>query len=675
MTQNKITIALAGNPNVGKSTLFNAITGAHQHVGNWAGVTVEKKIGTRTYHDTEIEVVDLPGTYSLTAYSVDEIVARDYVVEDKPDVVVQIVDATNLERNLYLTTQLMELGSRLVIALNMWDVAEFRGDKIDTTKMEEFLEIPVVKTIGNKGEGIDGLLDEVLREAGKGAHHEHEVSYGNEIESKIIELERILVNDDALSARYPLRWLAIKLLDGDENILEKIKVSPMATQIDNVLNTIDREDCEASMADKRYEAINTVLPQVCERCVKEVTFSDMIDHVVTNKYLGIPIFLSMMWAAFEVTFTFATPFMGMIDMFFGWLAGVVAENITTLWLGSLLGDGIVAGVGAVMIFLPNILLLFLMLSLLEDCGYMARAAFIMDKLMYKIGLHGRSFIPLLMGFGCNVPAIMATRTIEDERDRLITILVNPFISCGARLPVYILLAGAFFGRDAGSVIFGLYMLGIIVAILSAKLIRGTLIKGKPAPFIMELPPYRIPTVKGSAIHMWEKGSLYVKKAGTIILAGVILVWLFSAIPSPGVDAAFASEEILGTGDSLLGALGHVMEPLVAPLGFDWRIAVALVFGFVAKEIVIGSMGVLYGVGKDEDALGDILVAGAMTPLSALGLMVFTLLYVPCIATIGVIKKETGSWKWTLFAAGYTTGLAWIAAFLIYQVGTYVGWGL
>jgi ferrous iron transport protein B len=383
----------------------------------------------------------------------------------------------------------------------------------------------------------------------------------------------------------------------------------------------------------------------------------------------------MMWAAFEVTFTVATPFMEIVDMFFGWLAGVVAENVTIPWLGPLLGDGIVAGLGSVLIFVPNIFLLFMMLSLLEDSGYMARAAFVMDKLMYKIGLNGKSFIPLLMGFGCNVPAIMGTRTIEDDRDRLVTILVNPFISCGARLPVYVLLAGAFFGRDAGAVIFGIYMLGILVAVLSAKLLRGTVVKGSAAPFIMELPPYRMPKLKASAIHMWEKGYLYLRKAGTIILFGVVLVWILSAIPAPGVNAGFASEDIIGTGDSMVGFIGKLLEPLVSPLGFDWRIAIALIFGFIAKEIVVGAMGVIYGVGEDEDALSDILTGGAMTPLTALGLMVFTLLYVPCVACVGVIKSETGSWKWTLFSAAYGTALAWIAAFLIYRIGLAVGWGL
>jgi ferrous iron transport protein B len=675
MAKDKITIALAGNPNVGKTTLFNAITGARQHVGNWPGVTVTKKTGTKTYKGTEIEVVDLPGTYSLTAYSTDEVVARDYVVEEKPDVVVQIVDATNLERNLYLTTQLMELGVKVVMALNMWDLAESGGNDIDTRKMEEFLEIPVVKTIADRGQGINDLLDEIIKEANKGEHHEHEVSYGDAIEEKIIELEKILGDDSSLAKVYPLRWLAVKLLDGDERIIAKINSTSVAPRINRVLNSIDREDYEASMADKRYETINAILPQFCTMCVKEVSFSDMIDRVVTNKYLGIPVFLTMMWAAFEVTFTVATPFMEIVDMFFGWLAGVVAENVTIPWLGSLLGDGIVAGLGSVLIFVPNIFLLFMMLSLLEDSGYMARAAFVMDKLMYKIGLNGKSFIPLLMGFGCNVPAIMGTRTIEDDRDRLVTILVNPFISCGARLPVYVLLAGAFFGRDAGAVIFGIYMLGILVAVLSAKLLRGTVVKGSAAPFIMELPPYRMPKLKASAIHMWEKGYLYLRKAGTIILFGVVLVWILSAIPAPGVNAGFASEDIIGTGDSMVGFIGKLLEPLVSPLGFDWRIAIALIFGFIAKEIVVGAMGVIYGVGEDEDALSDILTGGAMTPLTALGLMVFTLLYVPCVACVGVIKSETGSWKWTLFSAAYGTALAWIAAFLIYRIGLAVGWGL
>ncbi|MBN1133497.1 MAG: ferrous iron transport protein B [Methanosarcinaceae archaeon] len=667
MVTKKITVALAGNPNVGKTTIFNAITGARQHVGNWPGVTVEKKIGIRNYKDFEIEVVDLPGTYSLTAYSIDEIVARDYIIEERPDVVVQIVDATNLERNLYLTTQMMELGSKVVIALNMSDLAEQKGDIIFKEKMEEFLEIPVVKTVGSKSIGIDRLLDEIIKEAVKGPHHEHEIGYGNKAEKKINELENIINNDNVLSKKYPLRWLSVKLLEGDENILQKIEGSSIAGQVKKLLETADLEDYEAVMADKRYDSINAMLPQMCLRCVKKLTVSDMIDRVFTNKYLGLPIFLAFMWGAFELTFTMATPFMDLIDIVFGWVAGFVAEKIEIQWLASLIADGIIGGVGSVLIFVPNIFILFFLLSILEGSGYLARAAFIMDKLMYSIGLQGKSFIPMLMGFGCSVPAIMATRTIEDEKDRLITILVTPFMSCGARLPVYVLLAGTFFGKDAGSVIFAIYVLGILAAIISAKLFRNTILKGDPAPFIMELPPYRIPTLKASAIHMWDKGSMYLKKAGTIILFGVIFVWLLASLPW-GVE--------YGSKDSFVGVIGHILEPLVAPLGFDWQIAVALIFGFIAKEIVVGSLGVLYGVGEDEEALSTSLIdEPSIYALNALGLMVFTLLYMPCVATIGVIRKESGSWKWTVFAIVYSTVFAWIMAFTIFQAGTYLGYGI
>jgi len=660
----RITIALAGNPNVGKTSLFNAITGARQKVGNWPGVTVEKKTGKRVFEGLEINVVDLPGTYSLSAYSIDEVIARDFIVEEKPDVVVHIVDATNLERNLYLTTQLLELGSRVVIALNMSDMAEKRGDVIDTQKMREFFETPAVKTVGNTGEGVENLIREVIKEAEKGPHHEHEIGYGKGIENDITRLEKVLEEDMELSSRYPLRWLAIKLLEGDERILERVEGSPVKQEVGEILKGVNTEEYEAEIADKRYEVVNAVLPQVCTRCVQRFTKSDMIDRVLTNKYLGIPIFLALMWAAFELTFTFSTPFMDIIDTFFASLAEGVATSIPGL-LGSLIGNGIIGGVGFVLVFIPPIFILFLLLAFLEDSGYLGRAAFIMDRIMYKLGLHGKSFIPMLMGLGCNVPAIMATRSIEDRKDRMITILVNPFISCGARLPVYVLLAGAFFGRQAGMVIFSMYVLGVGVAIFSALLLRKTFFKGTPAPFIMELPPYRRPTVKTSLLHMWERGSMYLKKAGTIILLGAIIVWFLASFPS-GVE--------YGSEGSYAGMLGHVLEPLVAPLGFDWKIAVALLFGFVAKEIIVGSMGVLYGVGEGEGALTDALQNDpSLFPLNALGLMVFTLIYMPCVATVGVIKKETGSWRWTFFAIFYGIGLAWILAFVIYQGGILLGY--
>jgi len=662
----KFTVALCGNPNVGKTTVFNQITGARQHVGNWPGVTVEKKVGRKRYKGVDLEIVDLPGTYSLTAYSLDEVIARDYVIEEEPDVVVQVVDATNLERNLYLTTQLMELGSKVVIALNMSDLAEQRGDVIDIKKLEEFFEIPVVRTVGSKGTGIKDLLAAIIEEAGRGEHHEHEVGYGSNVEKKIVELRRVLEKDEVLSEKYPLRWLSVKLLEGDQKVLEKLQGSSVEKDAMKVIDSIDAEEFEATMADKRYEAINAVLPHVCTRCAPKITVSDMIDRVFTNRVVGIPIFLALLWGAFELTFTFSVPFMELLDGGFGALAEA-AVGIQPEWLGSLLGDGIIGGVGFVLIFVPPIFILFYLLAVLEDSGYLARAAFIMDRLMYNIGLQGKSFVPMLMGFGCNVPAIMATRTIEDRKDRLITILINPFISCGARLPVFLLLGAAFFGRDAGTVIFAMYLLGIVVAICSAKLFRATILKGKPAPFIMELPPYRIPTLKTSLIHTWERGSMYLRKAGTIIFAGAIIVWFLASFPA-GVE--------YGSEASYAGQLGHVLEPLVEPLGFDWKLAVALLFGFLAKEVVVGSLGVLYGTGGGEEALTASLQNDpSIYALNGLGMMVFTLLYMPCAAVVGVIKKETGSWKWTLFAIVYGIVVAWVLAFLVFQVGSLMGYGV
>ncbi|MBN2109521.1 MAG: ferrous iron transport protein B [Methanosarcinaceae archaeon] len=665
MENNKIRVALAGNPNVGKTTLFNAITGSRQHVGNWPGVTVEKKSGTRIYKDYEIEVIDLPGTYSLTAYSMDEIVARDFIIEERPDIVVQIVDASNLERNLYLTTQLMELEAEMVIALNMCDLALERGDKLYLDKMEEILAAPVVRTVASKNIGIDELLDKVIEEKNNEQYHGHEIGYGDEIEDKILEIEKVLNEDGGLAGKYPIRWMSIRLLEGDVNVMRKVAKSQVSEAINDLLDSIDQEEYEAEIADKRYVTINAIFPQLCTRSDVKLSRSDMIDRVLTNKYLGIPIFLALMWGAFELTFAFATPFMDMIEIGFTWLATSVAASIEPVWLASLIGDGIIGGVGAVLIFVPNIFILFFLLSLLEGSGYLARAAFIMDRLMYKIGMHGKSFIPMLMGFGCNVPAVMATRSIEDDRDRLITILVVPFISCGARLPIYILFAGTFFGRQAGTIVFLLYILGIAVAIASAKLLRSTLIRGKPAPFIMEMPPYRVPVLKTSLIHMWDNGAMYIKKAGTIILLGVIVIWLLASFPW-GVE--YGSEE------SYVGIIGHSFEPLMKHLGFDWKITVSLIFGFVAKEIVVASMGVLYGVGDNQEALAQSLLADpSITALSSLSLMVFSLLYMPCVATLGVIRKETLSWKWTIFALSYGITVAWIIAFVVYQGGSLLGY--
>jgi len=665
MEDREIKIALTGNPNVGKTTLFNALTGSRQHVGNWPGVTVEKKSGRVSYKGYDIEVIDLPGTYSLTAYSMDEIVARDFIIEEKPDIVIQVVDASNLERNLYLTSQLMELGSDILVVLNMCDIAEERGDRIYIDKMEELLATPVIRTVATQKKGICGLLDKVIEQKEVQQHHGHEIGYGNEIEDKILEIEKVLNEDESRDTRYPLRWLGIRLLEGDENVREKVSDSPVYDRVMEIIDSIDQEEYEAEIADKRYLAINTIFPQMCTRANDTLTKSDMVDRVLTNKYLGIPIFLALMWGAFELTFAFATPFMDMIDIATSWVAGYVSSSFQPPWLASLVGDGIIGGVGAVLVFVPNIFILFFLLALLEGSGYLARAAFIMDKLMYKIGMHGKSFIPMLMGFGCNVPAIMAARSIEDERDRLITILVVPFVSCGARLPIYILFAGTFFGRQAGTVIFAMYILGIVIAIMSAKLLRETIVRGKPAPFIMELPPYRVPTLKNCLIHMWDNGFEYIRKAGTIILAGVVIIWVMASFPW-GVE--------YGSEASYVGSLGHAVEPVLKPLGFDWKISVALIFGLVAKEIVVASMGVLYGAGDNSEALSERIMADpGVNALSSLSLMAFSLLYMPCVATVGVIKKETGSWKWTAFAIVYGVAIAWITAFIIYQGGRLLGY--
>lgn len=660
LAEKKIRVALTGNPNVGKTTVFNAITGSRQKVGNWPGVTVEKKIGIKEHGGHILEIVDLPGTYSLTAYSADEVVARDYILEEKPDIVVQILDSTNLERNLYLSTQLMEIGTNLILALNMSDLAEKRDEGVNVSMLEKLLGVSVIRTTAKEGKGINELLDAIISNSSSTSSSDNKIEYGKKIEDQISHLKQILAKDEALTITYPSRWLSIKLLEGDENAHSKLSSLNIQIDVKKFLSNLDPEECEAEMADKRYEFISRVLPQVTRTRVERMSGSDMIDKVLTSRYLGIPIFLALMWGMFELTFTFSTPFMELIDMFFSLLAETVTANIDSPWLSSLLGDGVIAGVGSVMLFVPNIFILFFLLALLEDSGYLARAAFIMDRLMYSMGIQGKSFIPMLMGFGCSVPAVMATRTLEDRADRLITMMITPFMSCGARMPVYVLLAGTFFGKQAGSVIFGIYVLGIIVAIVSARLFRSIIFKGKPSSFIMELPPYHRPSLNNSLKHMWNQGSLYLKRVGTVITAGVVVIWLLAYFPQ-GVE--------YGSAESYIGSLGKLLEPLVSPIGFDWKIAISLIFGFLAKEVVIGSLGTLYGTGADEGVLSSALVADPVfTPAVALGLMVFTLLYVPCIGAVAVIKKESGSWKWTLFAATYSTAVAWIMAFVTVKIG-------
>ncbi|HOP09092.1 MAG TPA: ferrous iron transport protein B [Candidatus Methanofastidiosa archaeon] len=663
MENDNITIALAGNPNVGKTTLFNSLTGTRQHVGNWPGVTVEKKVGTARHKGRDITIVDLPGTYSLSAYSLDELVTRDYIIKGRPDAVIHILDASNLERNLYLTIQLLELDVNVVLALNMYDIVKNRGDTIDVEMLSKNLGVPVVETVASTGEGIEELIDAALRLPKEGIER-YRPFYGEDLEERISKVMDVLGGDDKVTPRFPRRWLAIKVLEEDKEVLKLLEGSEVEPKLKRYMDGVG-QNTELELVNRRYENVRCVMSGSCKLSDGGMDPSDMLDKVVTNKYLGIPIFLAMMWAAFEMTFKVAEPFTIMIDKFFSWLMVLITENVGNGTIASLLGDGIIGGVGSVLVFVPNIFLLFLIISLLEDSGYLARAAFVMDKVMSRIGLHGKSFIPLLIGFGCSVPAIMACRSIEDNKDRIITILSTPFITCGARFPVYVLFAGAFFADSEGTVVFSMYLLSILMAIVSVILLRRFIFKGEKSPFILEIPPYRMPTMRSALLHMWDRGKMYLKKAGTIIFLGAIIIWVLASFP-PGVE--------YGSGDSFVGMIGKVLEPLISPLGFDWKIAVALTLGFVAKEIVVGSLGTLYGTGENDDLLRDQLRNDpSMTPLTSLGVMIFTLIYVPCLATVAIIRKETNSWKWTLFSILYSMSLAWVITFVVYRVGLLLGY--
>jgi ferrous iron transport protein B len=702
--EERVRIALAGNPNSGKTSVFNAMTGARQHVGNYPGVTVEHKEGLRKIDGVELTIVDLPGTYSLTAHSEDELVARDFIVEEKPDAVIAVVDASNLERNLYLATQLLELEVPLVLDFNMSDLAESLGYRFDYERLSALLAAPIVPTVGNRCQGIDRLLRAAVEVArGPQGCQEHIVKYGREVEAEIEKLEALLDGESALEG-YPTRWLAVKLLESDEEVCRKVSESgagsnAILAQADKSIRHLEGvyDDAPAViMAEARYGFISGACQEAVQSTVQSRhDASDLIDKVVTSRLLGIPVFLALMWAVFQLTFKLGESPMGWIESGFEWLGGAVASVLPEGLLQSLIVDGIIGGVGGVLVFLPNILLLFLAIAFLEDSGYMARAAFIMDRLMHKIGLHGKSFIPLLLGFGCTIPAVMATRTLENRRDRLVTILVAPLMSCGARLPVYILLTGAFFGAQAGNVIFSLYMLGIILAIVMAKVFRKFLLPGPSTPFVMELPPYRVPTLKGILIHMWERAGLYLKKAGTIILAISVVIWALSAFPrrlelradyETRMGAAATEEAAAGLEEefsavqlerSYAGKIGHAIAPALKPIGLgDWRIGTALFAGLGAKEVVVSTMGTLYSLGEtDEESEA---LRGALkqdyNKLQAYALMVFVLLYIPCVAAVAVIKRETNSWGWAGFSVLYTTALAWVVSLVVYQGGMLLGLG-
>jgi ferrous iron transport protein B len=727
MATRTITVALAGNSNSGKSTIFNNLTGTRQKVGNWPGVTVEKREGHLSANGYELTIVDLPGTYSLTAYSIEEIVARDFVLEEKPDVVVDIIDASNLERNLYLATQLRELDTKVIFVLNMADVARQRGVKIDGEKLSELLDVPVVFTVGNKNEGTEYLLEAIISvaEADVELPRTRRVYYGKDIEKAIVELSEFIEVKIGDKLSYNPRWIAVKLLEKDKIVQQRILqvASPEgeailceAEQKREGLREFFDEEPEIVMTDHRYGFIAGILKEILKTVSgRRVDVSRQIDQVLTNRVLGLPIFVFFIWAMFQITFSLGAYPMHWIDTGVGWLGGTAGRLLPDGLFQDLIVDGVIAGVGSVIIFLPNILILFFCIALFEDTGYMARAAFLMDKVMHLIGLHGKSFIPLLMGFGCNAPAIMATRTLESEKDRILTILINPLMSCSARLPVYILLAGTFFGVKAGNAIFSIYALGIVLAILVGRLFRSTVLKGEVAPFVMELPPYRAPMLKGLLIHMWDRSKIFLKKMGGVILIGSVVVWFLSAFPQGGqysrdYEAEIAiineryenqKEQIQGDGakglmrerdnaisaleaqkarerveESYMGYLGKGLAPVFAPIGMDWRGSVAVLSGFVAKEIVVSTMGVLYAVGTDgterNEALKEALKKSGMTALSAYAMMAFILIYVPCLATVAVIRRETNSWKWTFFSIGYSTVLAWIIAFLIYQGGRVIG---
>ena len=711
----KITIALAGNPNCGKTTIFNDLTGARQHVGNYPGVTVEKKEGNLKYKGYEIKVVDIPGIYSLTAYSIDEIIARNFIVEEKPDVVIDIVDTSNLERNLYLAVQFMELKVPLIIALNMADIAEKQGLKIDRKSFSKILGVPLVFTVATKSQGLNELLDEVIKMVEtKAKPEEGVIDYGKEVHLELGKLKNIFAQDKELTKNYPSEWLSLKLLERDAEVTKRVRESlysdKIMTQVEKSitqLKNIFGDSPEAIIADRRYGYISGACREAVKKNPEErQILSDKIDQVLVNRVLGLPIFLTLIWLLFNFTFKLSGPLMGFIEMGQGWLGnlfgGLLPDGSA---IQSLIVDGIIGGVGSVLIFVPIIFLLFLAMAFLEDTGYMARAVFIMDKLMHKIGLHGRSFIPMLLGFGCTLPAIMATRTIEDKNDRFVTMLVVPFISCGARLPVYALLIGAFFPeRISGNILFSLYILGIVVAIFMAKILRKYLFKGEAAPFVMELPPYRIPTIKGLLMHMWERGVIYLKKAGTIIFVGVLIVWFLSNFPwTPNyskdydtlIEQAQNNEEIVTQLEnerafeklemSYAGKMGKAIAPIFKPLGFDdWKLSVGLIGGFVAKEIVVGTLGTLHSVGEvdeESESLRQRLQSQTrpdgskkFNPLVAYSIMIFVLLYIPCIAVIAAVKRETNSWKWPIFMIFYTTGIAWIASFIVYQGGRFLGLG-
>mgnify|MGYP002639777247 CR=1 FL=1 len=751
-------IAIAGNPNCGKTTIFNGLTGAHQHVGNWPGVTVERKSGHYKHDEHKFDLIDLPGTYSLAAFSAEETIVRQYLLGDEPEVVVNVIDASNLERNLFLTTQLIELGKPLVIVLNMMDMAQEKGLEIDVDTLGTLLGGPVVPVVGRTGEGLDLLREKVVRVATEISKQARpiNINYPRDIEMEIQGISALIeknTQNDQLA-----RWTSVKLLEADKETRDSVRELSNGTEILEHSNTsierierLFKDTSRAVVSHARYGFIQGAMREcVVENLNDSPDHSRQIDRLLTNRWLGLPIFALLMWLMFKLTYDLGSIPMDLIDAGLVALMNFISGLLPDSMFSSLVVDGVIGGVGAIAVFLPNIFILFFIIAILEDSGYMARVAFIMDRVMHNIGLHGKAFIPMIMGFGCNVPAIMGTRILESRRDRILTVLINPFMSCSARLPVYILVAGAFFPENAATVIFSMYILGILAAIASGKLFSKTILKGMSKPFVLELPPYQRPTLRSLVLHTWERGYLFIQKMGTVILVGSVIIWVLGYFPTEvtldrnfdlersDVSEGYAknikdleykydvsiekdrnsyNSEMLAyessagymelteqfsslktqleadeaaelyslrqqeigaiTEQKWIGRVGKIFEPIVRPLGFSWRESVALITGFVAKEIVVSTYGVLFGVGEDVDEANQGVISGlrssGMTPRVALSFLVFTLLYTPCLATVAAIKRETGTWAYTLFSIGYSLGLAYLLAFCVTYFGGMFNW--
>lgn len=711
-----INVALVGNPNCGKTSLFNVASGSHEHVGNYSGVTVDAKEGHFDFQGYHFRLVDLPGTYSLSAYSPEELYVRKHIIDETPDVIINVVDAGNLERNLYLTAQLIDMNVRMVVALNMYDALLHSGNTLDHKKLGQLFGVPIVPTVSRTGKGIDNLFhviiglyegadfigqkeeiqDEAMREYREwhdkyvpdhkyGSHDEEthnfdgksyirhiHINHGPELERSIDAVKEVICKNENIRYKYSTRFLAIKLLENDKDIEQRvISTLPNGEEVIRVrdkeaerIRLSINEDSEQAITDAKYGFITGALKETyTEKNQNTEMFTRIVDSIVTHKIWGFPIFFVFLYLMFECTFVFGEYPKGWIE----WLVEQIASLAETFMpagpLKDLIVDGIIGGVGGVIVFLPNILLLYIFISFMEDSGYMARAAFIMDKIMHKMGLHGKSFIPLIMGFGCNVPAIMASRIIESRKSRLVTILINPLISCSARLPIYLVMIGAFFPSKASLVLLSIYVTGILLAVLMARIFSRFIVRGDDAPFVMELPPYRMPTAKSVLRHTWEKGAQYLKKMGGIIMIASVIIWFLGYYPNHDAYSTTAEQQE----NSYIGQIGKAIEPVIEPLGFDWKMGIGILSGIGAKELVVSTLGVLYTNDDDIESV-DLADRIPITPLVAYGYMLFVLIYFPCIATVAAIKNESGSWKWAAFTICYTTLLAWIVAFLVHQVG-------